>query len=90
MQPIDLENSFTYHPPTPEQIPKYEELRAAAKRFATKIAEIAPDGPEKTLAIRKVESAVMWANKAIACEKPPAPAPGPYLDGDFGDGVQPC
>lgn len=67
MQPIDIENSFTYHPPSPDQIPRYEALRAAGKQLALAIDEHVPDGPSKTLAIRKVEAAVMWANKGIAC-----------------------
>lgn len=67
MQPIDIENSFTYHAPTPDQIGHYQALRDAAKQFAYAIVEHVPDGPYKTLAIRRAEAAVMWANKGIAC-----------------------
>lgn len=91
MQPIDIEDSFTYHAPTPEQIVHYEALRAAGKQFAYAIVEHVPDGPRKTLALRELEMVLMLANKGIACPPPPPPpAPGPYLDGAFGDGVQPA
>jgi hypothetical protein len=63
---MDLKNIFTYHAPTPEQIPKYHELREAALRFAEKIEELVPDGADKAAAIRKVREAVMTANAAIA------------------------
>lgn len=31
---MSIDELFTYHPPTQTQIPKYEEIRTAAKRFA--------------------------------------------------------
>lgn len=67
MLPIDLENVFTYHPPTSGQIETYQQVRDGGKALAKLIHESAPDGPEKTLAIRKVQEAVMWTNAAIAC-----------------------
>ena len=62
----DLENIFKYHAPTPEQLPKYQALREAAKAFALKIEELVPDGADKAAALRKVREAVMTANAAIA------------------------
>lgn len=68
MQPIDLDNVFSYHAPTgPEQIATYQAIRDGGKALAQLIDEHAPDGPEKTLAIRKVQESVMWANAGIAC-----------------------
>ena len=64
-----LDNSFTYHPPTDDQIPRYEALRKIGKDLAQAIHSYAPDSREKSLAITKVEEAVMWANKAIACNE---------------------
>jgi hypothetical protein len=62
----DLENIFKYHAPTPDQLPKYETLRSAAKAFAQSIVDNSPEGPDQTAAIRKVREAVMTANAAIA------------------------
>lgn len=89
MQPIDLDNVFSYHPPTgTEQAATYVVIREGGKQLAKLIDQHAPDGPEKTLAIRKVQEAVMWTNAGIACAKPPAPEPvhehtdgGPFYPG---------
>jgi hypothetical protein len=73
MQPIDLENVFTYHPPTGrEQVATYQVIRLGGKTLAELIDNNVPDGPEKTTAIRKIQEAVMWANAGIACAPPPA------------------
>lgn len=63
----DLENWFTYHKPTEDQIPKYLALREKAKEFAYLIRDLCPAGPDATVAIRKVREAVMVANQSIAC-----------------------
>jgi hypothetical protein len=62
----DLDEIFTHHPPTPEQGDKYVELRQKAHTLASTILELAPESAERTLAIRHVQEAVMFANAAIA------------------------
>jgi len=70
-----LETSFTYHSPTPDQIPRYAMLRSQAKATALMIVKLTPPGREQSVALTKLEEAIMWANKAIACgEAPKAPA----------------
>lgn len=64
-----LDNSFTYHPPKPDQIPRYEALRNKARELAIEFMELVPTSREKSLAITKLEEAVMWANKGIACNE---------------------
>lgn len=66
---MDINNSFTYHSPNPDQIPKYQELREAGKDLANAILNLCPESPETTIAIRNVEQAIMWANKSIACNE---------------------
>lgn len=67
METKDLENRFTYHAPeTEEKIEKYVGIRAVALEFAHMIDEFCPDSREKSLAITKLEEAVMWANASIA------------------------
>jgi hypothetical protein len=63
----DLDHLFTYHPPTPDQIPLYGELREAARQFAHVVNRCCPDGADKSAAIRKIREAVLTANAAIAC-----------------------
>lgn len=62
----DLENRFTYHPPSERQIPMYEDIRQAGHTFATLVTGYAPPSRELSLALTKIEEAVMWANAAIA------------------------
>lgn len=62
-----LDNWFTYHSPTPDQLPKYKAIRDAGKTFAAEIVSNAPDCADTTAAVRKVREAVMTANQAIAC-----------------------
>lgn len=67
MDKASINNSFIYHAPKPEQIPKYEYLRNQARQLALDIYESCPQSAEATLAIRHLEEAIMWANKSIAC-----------------------
>lgn len=62
-----LQNWFTYHSPTEEQIPKYKAIRDAGLSLAHVINDSMPDCADKTAAIRKVREAVMTANQGIAC-----------------------
>lgn len=63
-----IENWFTYHAPSADDLVAYEKLRGAAKEFAHAIRELCPDSADKTAAIRKVREAVMTANASIACK----------------------
>lgn len=68
MQPIDLDNAFTYHPPRNDaDVADHQAVREAGKALAVTVDRLCPDGPEKSLAIRKVQEAVMWANAGLAC-----------------------
>lgn len=67
METKDLENRFTYHEPeTEEKIQKYEDIRGLALKFSIYINTLCPESREKSLAITKLEEAVMWANASIA------------------------
>lgn len=71
MQRDDLENRFTYHKPVShEQADRYVQIRQTGLGMALIIDEHAPDSREKSLAITKLEEAVMWANAAIARNEP--------------------
>lgn len=62
-----LENWFTYHAPTPEQLPKFLAIREAGMAFATVIVENTPPSADQTATVRKIREAVMTANQSIAC-----------------------
>ncbi|UFT98089.1 hypothetical protein KO561_12840 [Radiobacillus kanasensis] len=61
-----IENNFKYHAPKEGQIVLYNEIREQSKELATYIDIHCPDSREKSLAITKLEEAVMWANASIA------------------------
>ena len=61
-----MENNFSYHAPKPGQPEKYGKLRQKGKELAYLIAELCPDSREKSLAVTKLEEAIMWANASIA------------------------
>jgi hypothetical protein len=65
---MDIENIFTYHAPTPDQLPKYEAIRAKAKEMGQYIVDNTPGSADQTAAIRLLREAVMTANAAIALQ----------------------
>ena len=62
----EIEKRFTYHPPKGDQPKRYEVLRNEAKEFAEMLDGFCPQSRELSLALTKLEEAVMWANAAIA------------------------
>jgi len=65
----DIANRFTYHKPFGDQPGRYLVLRSAAKRMAELILDACPESREQTLALTRLQEAVMWANAAIACNE---------------------
>ena len=63
-----LENWFTYHSPSKEQLPTYEAIRNAGLNLAEIIVENSPPSADQTAAVRKVREACFTANAAIACQ----------------------
>lgn len=61
-----LEKIFSYHPPTVEQISRYQDIRSKALECAKLIFATCPDSRERSLALTNLEQSVMWANAAIA------------------------
>ena len=61
-----LENNFTYHAPKPDQLPRYEAIRAKGKELAILLTENCPQSRELSLAIANLEPAIFWANASIA------------------------
>lgn len=58
-------NPFVYQAPTPEHIKAIAAVRAQLETTYECILTMVPPCAERTLAIRKLEEASMWANKAI-------------------------
>jgi len=66
MEHSDLEKRFTYHTPKEGQPEFYALLRGRALQLAILMNDNCPESREKSLAITKLEEAIMWANAAIA------------------------
>ena len=62
-----IEDTFTYHAPKPDQIPRYTALREQFKQTALMVAKFTPPGRERAVALTQLQLAVMLANAAIAC-----------------------
>lgn len=67
--PADIENWFTYHPPTPHQRDRYEVLRNEFKHLASEIVALTPSCPDQTAALRKLRETAMAVNQTIACNE---------------------
>ena len=61
-----IERNFTYHEPEGDRIGRHEEIRAKGREFAELIDGLCLPGREMSLAMTKIEEAVMWANASIA------------------------
>jgi hypothetical protein len=61
---------FAYHPATAETAPKHSKVRDLFMGLVQDLWREIPDGPEKTLALRKLQEAQMFANLAIALTAP--------------------
>lgn len=61
-----IENNFMYHAPKEGQPQKYETIGNKAKELAYLIEKECPNSREKSVAMTQLETAIMWANAAIA------------------------
>lgn len=62
----DLKNRFVHHPPKEGQAERYAQIREILRLNAEYIVERTPVCREQSLALTKLEEAMMWANAAIA------------------------
>ena len=66
MDASEIDNIFKYHSPKEDQPQRYEGLRSVGRQLAFLIEDSCPDSREKSVAITKVQEAIMWANASIA------------------------
>lgn len=62
----DLRQRFTYHSPQADQPARYQTLRDRAHRLAQEISFLTPRSREQSLALTHLETAIFFANAAIA------------------------
>jgi len=66
-----VENDFTYHAPTQDQIGRMHVIREQSKTLAFLIVEHCPIGREQATALTLLEQVSMLVNAGIAREKAP-------------------
>lgn len=59
------EKTFTHHKPTPESATKCKELAEDFSALKAKIEGFATNSRERSVAITQLETAAMWASKAV-------------------------
>lgn len=63
-------DALAYHPATPETAPLFDAARQTVSVCAASLWNIVPDGPDKTLAMRKLQEALFYSSFAIAMTSP--------------------
>ena len=71
-QRAELDQQFTYHPPQPNQLPRYEAIRQKARELAELYVTSTPPSREQSLAITNLQTSAFWANAAIARNEVPS------------------
>jgi len=62
----ELENRFTYHPPSENQVGRYSDLRRAVLDLAKEIVTKTPPSREQSIALTKLDEVMFFANASIA------------------------
>lgn len=66
----EIERRMGFHPATDATRPVFEANRAAVIELAEQWDETLPAGRELAEALTCLQTALMWANAAVACETP--------------------
>lgn len=62
----ELDNVYRHHAPRGDQQMRYETIRNGGRTLARCIIDRTPESREQSLALERLEEAIMWAIEAIA------------------------
>lgn len=62
--------TYAHHKPTPQAIEDIRQIRLAFSELHEKLDKLCVSGREKAVAITHLETAAMWAIKAVVCNDP--------------------
>ncbi len=65
-----IDHCFISHRLSPEEVKKCDTVRKRAKELVEFITEVYPASREYSVAVTHIETAMFWANAAIARNKP--------------------
>lgn len=71
MEKADLDKRFSQHALDSAQTEKVNTVHSVTRAAADAINAVVPEGREKSLSIKALEDAMMWANKGIASQIEP-------------------
>lgn len=67
----NMDEWFRFHPATEQTGPLHDAIRRECLATAQRITELTPPSAEQTLAVRKLQEAMIFANAAVAIHGPP-------------------
>jgi len=76
------EDTFWDHQPNDDQLAGMQVCREACERYADTIAEVVPDGADKTYVLRKLRELAMWTDVAITRNADGSPRDGNEKEGE--------
>ena len=65
-----MKKTYAYHKPSANGLEKITKLRLAFSVLHDEIEGNAPNSREKAIALTNLETAAMWAIKAVVCNDP--------------------
>lgn len=71
-----MKKTFAYHKPSNEGLEKIKVLREAFSVVHSTIELNAPSSRERSVALTELETAAMWAIKAVVCNDPQSEVQG--------------
>ena len=74
-QPSLDASTFNYYTPTEKQLEAMNDARVAAAMYASHLADLLPDGPDKTYIMRELRTVALWVNQCITREANGKPRP---------------
>lgn len=66
--PHDVDEWFTYHAPSADQMERLQRIRESAKELALVVIRNTAASADQTAALRKIREGVMTANAAVVLE----------------------
>lgn len=71
---MGVKKTYLYHKPSDDGLDKISTLRAEFSKLHDKIEELAPASRERSVALTQLETAAMWAIKAVVVNDPESEA----------------